>query len=74
MKKRNAYAAMVFSFISGMAFFSQVDNSILIGSIALVIAYLVSINYGLDVEEGEENEQTYGIVNRTGTRSEEKGA
>lgn len=75
MRKRNAYAAMIFSFVSATSFYSDIEHNVLIGAICLVLTYFVSINYGLNVEEGnEENEQTYRTINRTRTRSKEQRA
>lgn len=74
MKKRNAYVAMVFSFISASAFYSGIDHNVVVGSICLILTYFISINYGMESEEGEENEQAIGFINRTRPRNEEEGA
>lgn len=74
MKKRNAYGAMFMSFMAGMALLSGSEHNIIICVLSLIVTVFMANNWGLNVEEGEENEQTYGTGNRVGTRSEEKGA
>lgn len=53
MKKRNAYGAMLMSFMAGMALLSGSEHNVLICVLSLIATVFVANDWGLNVEEDE---------------------